>query len=309
MRPAVRLVQALPTRDFGYLPLYVSQGKGYFAEEGLDVEIPVMTATTAIPALLNKEVQVGPGGNAVRAAYQGAPLRAVFYQYNRMTLLGVGSSEIKSYADLGGKALATSTANGSDELAMKLILSRTGIPLSDVQLVRLGPPAQRAQAMLAGQVQFTALNADAAVDMERQGLNIVGHFGDLIPIPFSGLAVHEDTLRERRDLLKAWMRASIRGVQLVKRQPAEAAEIAVRELGLDPAVARRALELLGPALDEDDPGGFSEAGLLQNIQFDIETIGLADDPRDLARQTHDISLLRETQRELGIRCKGGYQCE
>src|SRR5438132_88403 len=78
-----RLVHALPTRDFGYLPVLAAVSKGYFLEEGLEIEHPVMTTTAAIPALINKELQIGP--NAARVAYQGAPTRTVFYQFNKFT--------------------------------------------------------------------------------------------------------------------------------------------------------------------------------------------------------------------------------
>src|SRR5436189_168765 len=39
-----KVIEALPTRDFGYLPTIVAQSKGFFSEGGLEVETPVMAS-------------------------------------------------------------------------------------------------------------------------------------------------------------------------------------------------------------------------------------------------------------------------
>jgi NitT/TauT family transport system substrate-binding protein len=300
-------VQALATRDFGYLPTIVAVSKGFFAEEGLEVEQPAMPVSTAIPAILSKEIPIGP--NAVRAAYQGAPARTVFYQFSRITFLGVGASGIQSYADLPGKVLAVSVPGSAEDLAMKLILQREGIPLSDVQIVPLGPSPQRAQALLGGQAHVSLLNPDLALGLERRGFNILGHVRDLMPVPFGGFSVHEDTVRDQAPWLKPWLRANIRGVQFVKRNPTEAAEIAVKELSVESDIALKAIELIVQSLDDEDPGGFSEAGILLGTQLDMEVVGLTGDPSELARRANDVTTLRQVQREMGIRCTRGYQCQ
>ncbi len=70
---------ALPSRDLGFPPTVVSARTGFSAEEGLAVEQPVITTSTAIAAIISQEVQLASVGSATRAAYQGAPLKAIFY--------------------------------------------------------------------------------------------------------------------------------------------------------------------------------------------------------------------------------------
>jgi NitT/TauT family transport system substrate-binding protein len=290
------------------LPAFVAADKGFYAEAGLEVELPQMAATTAIPALTTKEVQLASAGSATRAAYQGAPLRGVFYYYNQNTFLAVGSPDVKTYRDLRGKVAAVSAVGGSDDWGIKLILRHEGIPLDDVSIVVLGQAPQRAAAMIAGQVHFSLLNPDVAVDLERKGFNVLGHMGEVFPIPWSGFAVHVDTIRDQPDALKAWMRASIRALQFIRRNPSETADLAVRELGLERDIALRAIELQLPALSENDPGGFTEAGLILNTQVDLEALGQTGDPLDLGKRVHDMTLLRQVQRDMGIRCTAGFQC-
>ena len=37
-----RLIQAIPTKSFGFLPLFVAQERGFYHAEGLEVRAPVM---------------------------------------------------------------------------------------------------------------------------------------------------------------------------------------------------------------------------------------------------------------------------
>jgi len=308
-REPVRVVQALPTRDFGFLPGVIAISKGFTAEEGIQLELPVMASNAAIPAITNKEIQFASAGSGTRAAYQGAPLKGVFYYYNQNTLIAVGASDVRSYRDLPGKVLAIASPGSSEDWVIKLLLNREGIPVSDVQIAALGQGPQRVQALLAGQVQFSVLNADLAVDLERQGYNVIGDVRTLMPIPWSGFVVHQDLLREQPELIKRWIRAHIHALQFMKQNPSETAAIATRELGLDSALALRAVELVLPAINDDDPGGFTEAGLLLNTQLDMEALGMSGDPAQIGPSTQDVTLLRQVQRELGIRCTTGYQCQ
>jgi sulfonate transport system substrate-binding protein len=305
----VRVVQALPTRDFGYLPGVVAISKGFMAEEGINLELPVMPSNAAIPAITNKEITLAASGSGTRAAYQGAPLTGIFYYYNQNTLIGVGSSELRSFRDLRGKVLAIASPGSSEDWVSKLLLNREGIPLSDVQIVALGQGPQRVQAMMAGQVHFSMLNADLAVELERRGFNILGDARELMPIPWSGFSAHHDTIRERPELLKSWMRAHIKALQFMKRNPAETAAIAAADLGMDAALAPRAVELVLPAINDDDPGGFTEAGLILNAQIDMEALGMSGDVAEIAKSAQDLTLLRQVQREMGIRCTTGWQCQ
>lgn len=307
-RTLTRVVQALPSRDFGYLPTTIALSKGFFAEEGLAVEQPVMVSSAAIPALTNREIQLATAGSAVRAAYQGAPLRGIFYQYNKTTFIAVGTSEVKSYRDLPGKLIAVSSPGSSEDLAAKMILRRESIPLTDVQILPMGQGPQRTQAMLAGLAQFSVLNPDLAVEVERQGGNILGNLRELMPVPWAGFAMHQDTLREQPDLAWAWLRASVRAIRFMQQNPAEAVEIAANDLQVDPAVARPALDLVLPSLGEDDPGGWSEAGITLLAQLDLESLEQTGDPAELAKRVNDVTYLRQAQRELGITCRQGAQC-
>lgn len=308
-RPLTKIIQALPSRDFGFLPQILALSKGFFAEEGLDVQLPVMVSRAAVPALITKEIQFAVAGSSMRSAYRGAPLKAIFYTYNYSTLIAVGAPSVKSYMDLKGKALAIASPGSSEDFATRRILEHEGIPVSEVKIIGVGQGPQRVQAMLAGQVQFSTLNANLAVPLKNRGYNILGHLRELMPIPFSGFAVHQDTLKENPEMVKAWLRANIRALRYLKTNKADAAAIAVKEFNLDPAEAEEAIELVLPAISDDDPGGFTLEALIENTKQDLQLLKMPGDPLTIGKNVHDVTLLREVQRELGIRCTKGYQCQ
>jgi ABC-type nitrate/sulfonate/bicarbonate transport system substrate-binding protein len=308
-REPIKLIHSESTRDLGFLVAYLAVARGFTTEEGLDVEVVQMAANAAIPAITNKQVHFASAGSGVRAAYQGAPLRGIFYSYNQITWHAVGVPEVRSFRDLPGKVIAVSSPGSSEDWLVKLLLRREGIPLTDVNIAVLGQGPQRAQGMLAGQVHFTVLNPDLAVDMERKGFNLLGAMGDLMAIPFSGFVAHADTIREQPDALKAWLRSQVRTLQFVKRNPAETAEFVINEFGIDREAAPRAVELLLPSISSDDPGGFTEAGLRLVTEMDMAALEMSGDPLELGKRVHDVTLLRQAQRDLGIRCTTGYQCQ
>src|SRR5690349_1367543 len=62
-----RVIQPLPTRDFGFLPSIVATTKGYFADEGLSVDMPVMTPPASAAAITAREIQFASAGAGIRA--------------------------------------------------------------------------------------------------------------------------------------------------------------------------------------------------------------------------------------------------
>ena len=71
---------ALPGNSMGYLPLFVAVHRGFFKDEGLDIELPRLVPAMAQNALLAGEVQYhGLADSGLRLAARGLPLKAIFY--------------------------------------------------------------------------------------------------------------------------------------------------------------------------------------------------------------------------------------
>jgi len=137
----VRLADIQSTSDGGF---YLALDKGYFAAEGLDVElIRFDTAATQVSALGTNQLEVGVGSlsaGLMNAAARGIPLKIVA---DRATLKNgalsfmvrkelVDSGQVADWSDLGGRPVANNGAGTGAQLALKRGLELGGLTLDDV---------------------------------------------------------------------------------------------------------------------------------------------------------------------------------
>jgi ABC-type nitrate/sulfonate/bicarbonate transport system substrate-binding protein len=151
------------------------------------------------------------------------------------------------------------------------------------------------------------VNPDVAAYLGLKGYRILLNSADVYPVPFSGMAVHDALIKENPELIKRWLRSHLRAILYIRQNPEDAAQVAAKELKLAPEIALAAIKLILPVLSGDDPGGFTEAGMRLNLEYGASRQG-GDAGKVPIAQVADLSLLREVQREMGIRCEDGYQC-
>lgn len=300
--------QAISTPDFGYLPTYVARAKNFFTDERLDVKVIVMNSRVSVPALIANEVHFGVAGPSITAALRGAPLKAIYFIYNTSTFQFTVRPEIRSVEDLKGKTIAISSPGATNDFATRLILTKLGLdPVRDVKFIAIGDAKARVIAMDQGQVAAAANNPDIAAELVRKGYRIMMHSGEVFPVPFSGTAVNEKLIKENPDMIKRWIRAHLRAMQLIRQRPDEAAQIAAKDLKIGLDIAKEATTQVLQFMYPNDPGGFTEKGMKIFLQQTAPRLGV--DPEKVAiNQIADVSFLREVQRELGIKCKDGYGC-
>jgi NitT/TauT family transport system substrate-binding protein len=305
-----KVVQALPVDSFGFLPLYVAREEGFFREEGLELESPVMGSNTALAGLVSGSVDFASAGSGVRAAMQGAPVKAIMYYYNTTLFELVVAPEVQSIEDLRGKALGTSSRGSTEEVTAGVLLRQTGLdPAQDVTFVVV-PANSQLQSLLAGSIQGMMINPDLSAVAGQNGLRVlktVQEVGRAMPAPFSGFVAAQESMQKNPQMVTAWLRANVKGIRFVRENPQAAATIIARVLGVDPRIAEDALPKIVQAIDANDLGGFTEEGFRLEMASSLNALGgQAQVTRleDLA----DLSLLRQAQREVGVPCRTGYQC-
>ena len=68
----------------GYLPLFVAVHRGFFKDEGIDIELPRLIPAMAQNALMSGDVHYhGLADSGLRLAARGAPIKAIFYGADR----------------------------------------------------------------------------------------------------------------------------------------------------------------------------------------------------------------------------------
>jgi hypothetical protein len=83
----------------------------------------------------------------------------------------------------------------------------------------------------------------------------------------------------------------------------------VEELNVDRELALKALKVTIRYIDEQDVGGVPEDTLVRATEDDFALMKMAGDPKAMAVKVHDFRMLRQIQREMGIKCTTGFQCQ
>jgi ABC-type nitrate/sulfonate/bicarbonate transport system substrate-binding protein len=304
----IPVMEGISSPDFGYLPSYLARAKGFLEKEGLDMKIIVMRANVSVPALVTGEIQFAVHGSAMTASIMGAPLKAIYFTYNTSILQFTVRPEIQKPEDLKGKVVAIASPGGSQDQATRLILKKLGLdPERDVKLLPIGDAKARVIGMDTGQIAGSANNLDIAAELVRKGYRIIANSSEVYPVPFSGFAANDQFLKKNPEIVKKWLRAHVRSLLFIRQNPDEAAQVAAKELKLNPDVAREAIRQSIGFLSPDDPGGFTEKGIRLHIQYSAARTNV-DPEKVKISDVADATLLREVQREMGIQCRGGYLC-
>ncbi len=296
-----RIRVALSTKDYGYLPLFVGIGAGFFKDEGLEVQWLVVNTNVVVTALMAGEIDVaGAAGSAMRAATRGAPLKAIFFTHQRCTFVLMGAPEIKRVQDLKGKVIGITGPGGSTEIASAMVLEHYGLnPKKDVTYFSAGGAETSVQAMQQGIIQARAFNPDAAFILKKKGFTELASLADIGAWPWAGYATSDAKLALERDKIKRWTRAMVRSLQFMLNKREETIKIAMREFKHPRDVAEGASAVSVRAIDPRDPGGASEDSLRKNIELTIATPMQLKEPPPINKVV-DFSVLREVQKELGV---------
>jgi NitT/TauT family transport system substrate-binding protein len=218
----------------GYGPFYIAQAKGFFEEEGVDVELKIMENTPLkMGALMAGQIDMVASTADEFPIYMkpGKPLKYILAVDNSNGGDGVvANKDINTIADLKDKKVAFEEGSVS-QFFINALLKEAGLNQSDIQMVNM-------TATDAG-VAFTANRVDAAVTWEpalSQGANAEhGHLlvssaqkpGLIVDV----VAVRAETAAEHAEELAGFVRAWQRALDYLDANPEESHKIMAEGVG------------------------------------------------------------------------------
>jgi len=287
---------ALPGNSMGYLPLFVAVHRGFFKDEGIDIELPRLVPAMAQNALMAGEVQYhGLADSGLRLAARGAPIKAIFYGADRPMYYLVGQKEIRSVAELKGKKVGVSQFGGTSDLSARLALKHFGVePERDVLIIQIGSEGTRIAALRAASVEAIIVPVPAVAVLKRDGFNEISFVGDVVEFASNGYSTTDQRIKEHPQEVKKVVRAIYRGLRYAKENPEGTVGVIQKEWKVDPEIAKGSYAAIVKALNDD--GIIGEKQL--KVHFDIirrAEKNLGEIPVD---KVVDFRLLREVRREL-----------
>jgi len=201
--------------------LWVAKDAGIFKKHGLDVNIIYIEGTPkALMSLFAGELQVvaGTGPAVASAKVRGADASMIMGFEVFLPYYLIATPAIKSVEDLKGKVGANHSAATSADFAMRLGLRNIGLdPERDVNLRVVGATNLRMIMMQQGQAQFTVISSTEREEAEKLGFKVLADLASKkIPYPHSGLISSQKLLREKRDAMMRFGRASVEAIHYFK---------------------------------------------------------------------------------------------
>lgn len=159
-----------------YLPLTIAEQRGYFKEEGLNVEISDFQAgNKALQALVGGSADIGCGAyeHTIYMAAKGFPLKAIALQANSFGLVvALHKDKAASYhslADLKGMKIGVTGPGSASAIGLRMLLSKASLTADDVSVIGVGGGAGAVAAVETGRLDAIA-NFDPAISLlERDG--------------------------------------------------------------------------------------------------------------------------------------------
>jgi NitT/TauT family transport system substrate-binding protein len=270
-------------------PLYVGVSKGFFREEGLEVELIQANPRLGAMAVINGDVAfTATFLSTFRGILQGLPLKLVLIALKKGVYYLIVRPEIKDIHDLKGKKLGVATLRGADHLVAEELLRAKGFNPAQLQPVGLGDTQVRAQALLSGVVDVVALSPPHDQMVQQMGGKVLAgppEFG----VPASGLTTSDRLIKESPQTVKSALRALLKATRFIEVNRQETIPIMMKWVKQPADIAARSYDLELRSLAKD--GQMSDA----DLEAFIERLGEKKRPLDEVR---DFSFVRQALREL-----------
>jgi NitT/TauT family transport system substrate-binding protein len=248
------------------IPFWAARERGFFKEEGLQVEEVEMAGGAAIqPAVVSGDLDLGWSNVVSVVLAKAEDLEFEFFgggaflgpgHYENQAIMVEKGSPISEPEQLAGKTIGVNTLNNINHLSIQAYLDRNGVDPSSVDFLELGTP-NTIEALAGGRVDAVAANEPfVTIGLET------GSAETLVSNPFSPfgmepfLAAFMSTpqwLEENPRTAAAFSRAVDKGMDWVEQNPEDANRLLIEITGIEPAVAREMTpSLLKPRITESD---------------------------------------------------------
>ena len=210
---------------------------GLFKKYGLDVEIVYIPGgSTVVQSMIAGDVQFGRGSatEVVTAHLAGFPLKILTALINKFVYSFVTPMSIARPQDLKGKAVAVSRFGSGSDFITRLALKSWGLePVKDVTILQIGNSPERLAAVAGGKVQGSILSLSQTPRAKKLGLRVLADLSQIDAEYPQGVLYASAVLIEKRpDLITAFLKAYVEGIQQFKTNRPAAYNIIAKNSGI-----------------------------------------------------------------------------
>lgn len=202
----------------GFLPIYAAYHKGFFRDEGIDLEIILMSLAAANNAFFNGDIDYSAALTGLAAAAaRNYPAKILIFTVAKPLQSFISRKEIKEPRDLKGKKIAGSSPGGSATILAYQALRHFGLePGKDVSVAPMGGSGPGRLAVLeSGVVDASLLSVPENIIALHKGYNELIFLGDIVTFPQNGFGTSVNRIQQQPDEVYRMVRAALRGLMFV----------------------------------------------------------------------------------------------
>ena len=207
-----------------YAPQYIADKKGFFKEEGIEVEF-ILTpgADKVTSAVLSKDVDIGFCGSEASIYVYKNNKKDYIVNFASLTnkdgsfIVSREKTENFSLEDLKGKYIIGGRKGGMPEMTLEYTLKENGISLDEVTIDTSVEFANMASAFISGTGDFVTLFEPSATKLENEGKGYVvaslGEYGG--NTPYTSYNALKSYIKNNKDTIKKFTKAINKGLKYV----------------------------------------------------------------------------------------------
>ena len=289
----------IQSTNIGFLPFHLAYHKGFYREQGIDLETIFMSTQAVNAAFVRGDLDYSAAVNGIiQGIVRGAPAKILACAVDRPLQSFIARKDIRAPRDLKGKKVAGSTTGGTATLMADAALKHFGLdPGRDVTVVTLRD--NRLTAMEAGTVDAALLGVPENIIAVEKGYNELLFVGDILSFPQNGFGASVKKIQDNPEEVYGMVRATLRGFlfSLEPRNRDEVIGIIMKQWRLnDRRLAGEMLKQFGRGIIRDM--SVKPEGMQLMIDLVREDSKVAQ-PFNVA-QIVDYSFLERARRELGV---------
>lgn len=209
-----------------YAPMYVAVEEGYFAEEGIDLEIVTgFGADKTMTAVLSGSADIGFMGSEASIYTYNEGAKDYVVNFAQLTQRAgnflVAHEEMPDFTweDLKGSDVLGGRKGGMPQMVFEYILKKNGIdPAEDMNIDQSIDFGSTAAAFSEGQADFTVEFEPGATSLEEEGKGyVVASLGtDSGYVPYTAFSAKQSYIKENPEVIQGFTNALQKGMDYVQ---------------------------------------------------------------------------------------------
>lgn len=273
-----------------FAPFYVAIEKGYFRQEGIEIEFDYSFETDGVALVGANQLPfaVVSGEQVLLARAQGLPVVyvAAWYQQFPISVVAKAAQRIRVPADLRGKKIGLPGLFGATYVGLSALLYSAGLKETDVSLDAIG--FNQVEALVSDQEQaVVGYSINEPIQLRAQGIEITElRVADYVNLASNGIITNEMVIAENPLLIRRFLRAFIQGLRDTIIDPDQAYEISkkyVENLAQADEKVQKEVLRRSIAMWQAKRLGYADPQAWENMHQTLLEMGLLSQPLDVKK--------------------------